>query len=410
MAKKPTSRDALCKQIVANNTALVEAAIRAGRNLAVAIDSNCYGPPNDVVLDPPAVKQLRRIVNKEAVKVSDNEAFRVLEPEAWGYEMVLHLKTSISRWATEAKSTNLKAGKLIKNAELSKKIGEVKKKLGEYEQAAYEHAKLLWEDHRKSLNAHPISAPNDSAAKILQLYAQCLPPFTGKKRGEFPDAYSLLALERYAEESGRLVMLATDDDACRAYCEGNLNLLAFQSLQSIVDLLDTRDDALKLHDKSKEISNLLRNSSSCLTKNVVEPLEAKLNAGILCKLPCLDGYQRRLNLKIENIEFFPLGDSEQIAEVCALSRFIDFSLGARLDLSGHVEVRVKINGAAGAFHRVDVKRQSLNVALNVQLNILPGASLDERPMGCEVDPHRDHLLTELQMDKLPADWVSDPIA
>lgn len=65
-----------------------------------------------------------------------------------------------------------------------------------------------------------------SVQDVLDIYFRNEPPFsdTGKKKCEFPDAITLLAVEKWAETSSKRVLAVASDKDWKNYCESSTNI------------------------------------------------------------------------------------------------------------------------------------------------------------------------------------------
>ncbi|MFS0824800.1 PIN domain-containing protein [Bacillus sp. 1P02SD] len=82
-----------------------------------------------------------------------------------------------------------------------------------------------------------ISVDDVSPAFIFKMYFKGSPPFSKKKRDEFPDAFSLVALENWFEQQNEEVFIVSDDGDLKNYCEESYTLVYEPSLESLFDSL-----------------------------------------------------------------------------------------------------------------------------------------------------------------------------
>jgi hypothetical protein len=77
-----------------------------------------------------------------------------------------------------------------------------------------------------------------SIEDVFDKYFDRQPPFGEKKKTEFPDAFTIAALERWCKEkSARMYLISGDSDMASA-CEENLYLKATKSVSEFLDLLN----------------------------------------------------------------------------------------------------------------------------------------------------------------------------
>lgn len=104
------------------------------------------------------------------------------------------------------------------------------------EEDVYEKASQVFHQYNKDCNYEYVEADQVDTEKLLELYFNKKPPFSGgKKKAEFPDAISLLSLESYLDESEKIYVISEDKDL-KTYCENNEQLIAVDSLEKLLDI------------------------------------------------------------------------------------------------------------------------------------------------------------------------------
>lgn len=74
--------------------------------------------------------------------------------------------------------------------------------------------------------------------ELMNWYDTQSPPFgSGGKRKEFPDAFAIAIVERFARERGIYVAVVSDDKGLKAACDRYTNLSHFMELSVLVELL-----------------------------------------------------------------------------------------------------------------------------------------------------------------------------
>jgi PIN domain len=89
----------------------------------------------------------------------------------------------------------------------------------------------------KDASVEVISVNDVSPAFIFDMYFKGIPPFSKKKREEFPDAFSLVALENWFKQQGEKIYIVSDDEDLKNYCEESEPLIYEPSLESFFDNL-----------------------------------------------------------------------------------------------------------------------------------------------------------------------------
>lgn len=74
--------------------------------------------------------------------------------------------------------------------------------------------------------------------EVMEWYDKVIPPFReGKKRKEFPDAFAIAMLSRFASDSASVVAVVSDDQDFKLACARYPSLLYFRSLPSLTETL-----------------------------------------------------------------------------------------------------------------------------------------------------------------------------
>lgn len=82
-----------------------------------------------------------------------------------------------------------------------------------------------------------ISVDNVAPTTIFEMYFQGIPPFSGKKKHEFPDAFTLVSLENWFKSSNQELTIISNDSDLSHYCEKSDILKYEKSLESFFDSL-----------------------------------------------------------------------------------------------------------------------------------------------------------------------------
>src|ERR1051326_4679219 len=92
-------------------------------------------------------------------------------------------------------------------------------------------------DFLQKAKVHVLEITGVSVNEVFDRYFSQTPPFSTKKKDEFPDGFSLAAVEQWCEESSvRMHVVSTDSDLNDA-CALNPSLKSVQSLSEFLDLL-----------------------------------------------------------------------------------------------------------------------------------------------------------------------------
>ncbi|MBN3005598.1 DUF4935 domain-containing protein [Chromobacterium alkanivorans] len=82
---------------------------------------------------------------------------------------------------------------------------------------------------------------------IVELYFNKTPPFSERKKEEFPDAFTLKALDGWSESNGGKVIAIAKDGDWKHYCENSPNLIYLDDLSQALSILNVNaNDAVAL--------------------------------------------------------------------------------------------------------------------------------------------------------------------
>lgn len=210
-------------------------------------------------------------------------------------------------------------------------------------------------------------------ADVMERYFRPSAPFekSGEKKHEFPDAVALMALESWAAEHGKRVLLVSNDKGWQAFAEASDRLCGVTELSEALEMFQRRDatraemvahvgwqmDA-KGWDGLDEVANLL---------NLTEWVE---NASAMCD------YELDLHVDVESVELVSYPAVESL-------RAIDYSGGA-LTVIAEFEAKVAVD-ATFDFHMEGVDLGSCVVSETKTVNFEALITFDE--------PGSDELVT-----------------
>ncbi|HVL69411.1 MAG TPA: PIN domain-containing protein [Vicinamibacterales bacterium] len=106
----------------------------------------------------------------------------------------------------------------------------------------YGIARREWHAFLKQFNVVKLGYEGLDVKKVMLWYETTTAPFReGKKRKEFPDAFSIAMLEAYAAKEKLHVAVVSADPDLKAACQRFNSLLHFQSLPRLTELLLSED-------------------------------------------------------------------------------------------------------------------------------------------------------------------------
>lgn len=153
--------------------------------------------------------------------------------------------------------------------------------------------KANFKEFLESCNVKIISSSKASIEEIVENYIHAKPPFSIKKKEEFPDAITLSSLKGWAREIGHAIYIISSDADMKAYCDGE-TLISLEKIEDILDLV-IRNEA-ELNEPVALIDYIYDQLKSEINIKVEElVLDANFSADI-CSYP---DYVGLVNLKVD---------------------------------------------------------------------------------------------------------------
>jgi len=124
----------------------------------------------------------------------------------------------------------------------------------------------VWEKFVTDAKVEVVGASAIRGTDLLDLYFAYSPPFSAAKKSEFPDAISLLSLEKWRLEKGSELYLISTDPDVKAWCEGHPGMHHIETLKEFLDLYNRAEDqltqlALGIYEREEEtITSALQES------------------------------------------------------------------------------------------------------------------------------------------------------
>ena len=118
----------------------------------------------------------------------------------------------------------------------------VKKRVGEYQE-------------KTQFEVIPITGTD--ATEVFKTYFERKPPFSEKKKEEFPDAFALQSLANWAKQKKKKILVVSKDKDWEEFCQLHSELNYEEDLATVLDNLNKeKDESVRLN-----ISKLLKDSS-----------------------------------------------------------------------------------------------------------------------------------------------------
>jgi len=128
------------------------------------------------------------------------------------------------------------------------------------------------EDYFEDVDATILPVSQVDSAKIFESYFSQRPPFgDGKKKFEFPDAFSLLALQDWCEENDQKMYVVSADSDMEAYCNSSESLFYLPNLSHFLDLVNSEENLV-----SEEMRIWLHENQDFLTQKIWLSLQERI--------------------------------------------------------------------------------------------------------------------------------------
>lgn len=145
------------------------------------------------------------------------------------------------------------------------------------EDCVYRNAKETFISYLEDCDTEVIDAKNICSEELLSMYFKSMPPFSnGKKKAEFPDAISLLALKSgLIDENDRIYIVSGDSDI-KDYCKNINQFVYVESLEKLLDIVSQIDDS-KVRDPSEivvQVKEFIASNNSYIVKEICKQVES----------------------------------------------------------------------------------------------------------------------------------------
>lgn len=131
-----------------------------------------------------------------------------------------------------------------------------------------EHAIKMFKQFLNKSNCNILTLEGINPELAFNLYFNKLPPFQGgKKKSEFPDAFNLLALEKFLAPREYIYIISQDKDLI-AFCENNSKFIIIENLNKLLDLYNTHHTT-----RTNFIKNIITQELKAIEKNIKQQLQ-----------------------------------------------------------------------------------------------------------------------------------------
>ncbi len=193
------------------------------------------------------------------------------------------------------------------------------------------------QSYMQALDATKVPSDIAEIREVLRLYFSNLPPFSDGKKSEFPDAVTLLSLEKWAEAKKFKVLAISGDKDWAAFAEGSHFIDVVEDVNKALDLLNGQltdlraliTKALELIDEGTDTK--LRLKFSTALADALEEINVESKAHSHYEV---EGDRVALSLRgfwLQNISDFDLLARDQNGEMFVVSTDALISVSAKTD-------------------------------------------------------------------------------
>ncbi|WP_294885256.1 MULTISPECIES: PIN domain-containing protein [unclassified Sulfurimonas] len=109
----------------------------------------------------------------------------------------------------------------------------------------YEQANISFDNFLKECSTTIVDSSEINAEDLLELYFNQSPPFSEKKKKEFPDAISLLSLKSHLDTDEKIYVVSDDPDM-NEFCKTDTQMISVESLEKVLDLYNQHDENITI--------------------------------------------------------------------------------------------------------------------------------------------------------------------
>ena len=126
----------------------------------------------------------------------------------------------------------------------------------------------VFSDFLEDSNTKILNLSQINPDEIVEMYFERKAPFQdGKKKNEFPDAFTMLALKNHLSEDEEIYVISEDKDLI-AFCAANPRFIAIESLSKLLDLYYAHDA-----ERSNFIKEFITSHKDIIKEKIKENIE-----------------------------------------------------------------------------------------------------------------------------------------
>jgi len=132
--------------------------------------------------------------------------------------------------------------------------------------------KVAFQKYLDDIHLIILSVSQVNVSKIFDAYFEKKPPFAlGKKKSEFPDAFTLYALEDWCKQENEKMYVISADNDMESYCTESSNLFYLPDLPQFLDLINLERNSI-----SEKVKSWFMTNNDFLLDKVYERLKERI--------------------------------------------------------------------------------------------------------------------------------------
>lgn len=236
----------------------VDRALKNGKIIAFSADTNCYYSS----IGERDIDFQQNWQNK--LIAMSGQGLKFIIPSIWERETLKHACTAIPKQLVNYSRPKFNDPVLISFIE------SAQQRVQELRRNKESISEEMWQKHKAASKAIVIDIDSNRLNEILDWYFTPNPPFNSKedKKYEFPDAFALTSIEKYAKDNDIIVAVASADMGCLDFCVKSKFLIGFSSAEIALERLSTKNEIDRLLIISELLSKKYALDSSPITDGI----------------------------------------------------------------------------------------------------------------------------------------------
>jgi hypothetical protein len=179
--------------------------------------------------------------------------------------------------------------------------------------------------------------------RIMNLYDWQLPPFSDRKKAEFPDAIAVASILSYQETKADPIAVISKDGDFKAVCDQHPQLLYFPSLTAFAEALNSEDERVEaiqstLADNDDEIREAINEAFQDASFYIEADWDGEVSDPEILEFDSVDYYVVALGEDVDRIDLARLQGFDKDPRVKILPNSAAFQRSVKIEM--HLAVAV----------------------------------------------------------------------